>query len=169
MTRLVWLVATSVAALGVTGSSFFHPLPRLIWNDSPSVPIGLYTTHPVGRLRIAQLVVVRPPQALAQFLANRRYLSTGVPMLKRVLALPGQIVCRNWRTVTVDGVAMGEALERDTQGHALPVWQGCHGIAEGEIFLMNWQSKASFDGRYFGPLPMSSVIGRADPLWTGKD
>ena len=169
MTRLVWLIASSVAALGVTASSLFHPQPRLIWNASPSVPIGLYTVHPAGRLRIAELVVVRPPEVLARFLANRRYLPRGVPMLKRILALPGQIVCRNRRIITVDGVLMGESLERDTQGRPLPVWQGCRRIRDGEIFLMNWQSDTSLDGRYFGPLPMSSVIGRANPLWTGED
>lgn len=169
MTRLVWLIATSVTALGVAASLFFHPLPRLIWNASASVPTGLYAVHPAGRLRVAELVVVRPPEGLAQFLANRRYLPEGVPMLKRVLALPRQTVCRNARTITVDGVAMGEALERDTQGHALPVWQGCQRLRDGEIFLMNWQSNASFDGRYFGPLPMTAVIGQADALWIGED
>lgn len=31
---------------------------------------------------------------------------------------------------------------------------------------MNWQSKDSLDGRYFGPFPASTVVSRADPLWT---
>ena len=26
----------------------------------------------------------------------------------------------------------------------------------------------SLDGRYFGPLPASSIIGRAVPLWTDE-
>jgi type IV secretory pathway protease TraF len=30
---------------------------------------------------------------------------------------------------------------------------------------MNRQSAASFDGRYFGPLPITTIVGRADPLW----
>jgi type IV secretory pathway protease TraF len=34
---------------------------------------------------------------------------------------------------------------------------------------MNWQSNTSFDGRYFGPVPRSSVIGRADALWISED
>jgi type IV secretory pathway protease TraF len=28
---------------------------------------------------------------------------------------------------------------------------------------------ASLDGRYFGPSLVSSVIGRAVPVWTGKE
>ena len=168
MTRFAWLTSTFIAALGAIAGAFFHPLPRLIWNATASVPIGLYTVHPANRLQIADLVVVRPPDALAQFLAGRGYLPDRVPMLKRVLALSGQIVCRNSRTITVDGIAMGDALDRDTRGRPLPVWQGCQRIADGEVFLMNWQSGVSFDGRYFGPLPMSTVIGRADPVWIGE-
>lgn len=33
---------------------------------------------------------------------------------------------------------------------------------------MNTDEPANFDGRYFGILPMSSVMGRAVPLWTFK-
>ena len=29
---------------------------------------------------------------------------------------------------------------------------------------MNWEVRDSLDGRYFGPLPASAVIGRATPL-----
>jgi type IV secretory pathway protease TraF len=42
-------------------------------------------------------------------------------------------------------------------------------IADGEVFLMNWLSADSLDGRYFGPLPAASIIGRAAPLWTFEE
>ena len=34
---------------------------------------------------------------------------------------------------------------------------------------MNWQSADSLDGRYFGPLPDATIIGRALPLWTDEE
>lgn len=166
MTRFGWVIATYVAALGATASALVHPLPRLIWNASASVPIGLYAVHPAHKLVVTELVVVHPTDDLARFLAERRYLPEGVPMLKRVLALPGQTVCRHQRTITVDGVAMGEALERDGRGRPLPVWQGCEHVLDGQVFLMNWQSADSLDGRYFGLLSRITIVGRADPLWT---
>ena len=92
-----------------------------------------------------------------------------MPLLKRVLGLPGQRVCRNGATITVDHVAMGDALERDRMGRDLPVWQGCRIIRDGELFLMNWDIRDSLDGRYFGPVLASSVIGRALPLWTDEE
>lgn len=169
MTRFGWIIATYVAALGATASAFLHPLPKFIWNASASVPIGLYAVHPAGKLDVTELVVVRPPADLARYLAERRYLPEGVPMLKRVLALPGQTVCRSDRTITVDGIAMGDALARDTRGRPLPDWQGCKRVSDGQVFLMNWQSADSFDGRYFGLLSRATIVGRADPVWTQEE
>ena len=66
-------------------------------------------------------------------------------------------------------MTMGQALDRDRFGRILPVWQGCRLVADHEVFLMNWQSENSLDGRYFGPLPASTIVGRAYPLWTEED
>ncbi len=112
---------------------------------------------------------MQPPDLLAAFLDLNGYVPIGVPMLKRVLALPGQTVCRNGLTIAVDGIDMGQAHERDGRGRPLPVWQGCRVIAGGDIFVMNWQCADSLDGRYFGPLPASAVIGRAVAVWTDEE
>jgi type IV secretory pathway protease TraF len=121
MTRSGRITATCVAvALGVFLSALSRPAPMLIWNASASVPIGLYTVHPAGALRLNELLVVMPPEPLATFLDGRRYLPKGVSLLKHVLALPVQTVCRSDRTITVDGVAMGEALDRDHLRRPLP-------------------------------------------------
>lgn len=163
------LVLTLSAASLATLAASMNISPALIWNASASVPIGLYAVRPVGRLRVTELVVVTPPEPLAGFLSDRGYLPKGVPLLKRILALPGQAVCRTGRTIAVDGIAMGDALDRDRRGRPLPVWQGCRTVAQGEVFLMNWQSEDSLDGRYFGPLPAAAIVGRADPLWTDEE
>ena len=86
--------------------------------------------HPAGDLQVTELLVVTPPEPLATFLDERRYLPKGVPLLKHIAALPGQTVCRTGDTISIDGTAMGEALDRDHRGRSLPVWQGCRVIAE---------------------------------------
>ena len=169
MTRFGFVITTYAAVLFVALTSVFRPAPKLLWNASASVPIGLYAVRPAGILQIAELVIVRPPIALATFMDRRRYLPIGVPMLKRVAALPGQTVCRVGRMVTVDGTGLGEALDRDRRGRSLPVWQGCQGVGIGEVFLMNWRSEDSLDSRYFGPLAATTIIGRADPLWIREE
>ena len=110
-----------------------------------------------------------PSNSLATFLAERGYVPLGVPLIKRILALPGQSVCRNELAISVDGIEMGMALVHDRRGRPLPVWQGCRAVAQGEVFLMNWDEPASLDSRYFGPLPLAAIIGRADPIWTFEE
>jgi len=166
--RMAIVLATlGSAVLELSGSG--HGAPSYIWNASESVPIGLYRLQPVERLNVTELVAIRPPEPLETFLDLNGYLPIGVPMLKRILALPGQTVCRTGLTVAVDDIEMGQARERDGRGRPLPVWQGCFVLSGDEIFVMNWQSADSFDGRYFGPIPSSAVIGEAIPVWTEEE
>ncbi|NDV89230.1 S26 family signal peptidase [Aurantimonas aggregata] len=169
MTRFGYVITTYFTVMLIGGLSFIDITPRLIWNASASTPIGLYSLDRPPRLEVTDLVAVEAPEPLASFLSERGYLQRGVPLMKRVAGLPGQQVCRTGAHVTVNGVAMGEALDRDRLGRALPVWWGCRHIAEGEIFLMNWSVEDSLDGRYFGPIFTRSIIGRAKPLWTDED
>lgn len=169
MIRFGYLMATSCVTVGVAISAVISMPTALIWNASASVPIGLYAIAQADRFEVSELVAVALPESLSQFMVERGYVGRDVPILKRVLGLPGQEVCRADRTITVDRIKMGAALDRDRFGRALPVWQGCRMIAGGELFLMNWHAADSFDGRYFGPIPATSVIGRAMPLWTDED
>ncbi|MGX5829302.1 S26 family signal peptidase [Mesorhizobium sp. 43Arga] len=93
-------------------------------------------------------------------------LPRGVPLLKHVLALGGQMVCRRGAAIIAHGKIYGTALEHDSKGRPLPAWRGCHVLADGEVFLMNWDVADSFDSRYFGPLPITNIVGRAVPFLT---
>jgi len=169
MTCLATITIAGVAVFVVGVTSLVHPAPKLIWNASASVPIGLYVVKPASNVHVGDLVVASPLEGLAAFLETRDYLARGVPLLKHVAALPGQEVCRIGRTITVDGLIMAQALDRDHLGRVLPAWEGCRLIANDEVFLLNWQSENSLDGRYFGPLSASTIVGRAHPLWLVGD
>lgn len=169
MSRFGYVMATYFATMGVAIAAFL-PLPlKLVWNASASVPIGLYAIASDELPEVTDLVAVDAPEPLATFLAERGYLPRGVPLMKRVAGVAGQRVCRTGRTISVDGVDMAEALDRDRLGRVLPSWQGCRLIAVGEIFLMNWQVRDSLDGRYFGPVSTDTIIGRATPLYTDEE
>ena len=169
MTRRHSVMATAVAAsafaAAFTAIAVVDPLPRVIWNASASAPIGLYRIHPEGDPAIGALVAVAPPERLAHWLSARGYLPEGVPLLKYVAAKAGQRVCRAGVMVSVDGRRVAIARARDGQGRPLPVWQGCRTLQSDELLLLNPAHPDSLDGRYFGPLPASAVIGRATPLW----
>jgi conjugative transfer signal peptidase TraF len=169
MTARCATILTTFAASILLLSTVEGTTPHYIWNASNSVPIGLYRVQPATQLTVTELVAVQPPDLLATFLDLNGYLPIGVPMLKRVLALPGQKVCRNGLTIAVDGIDVGHAQERDGRGRPLPVWHGCRVVADDDVFVMNWQSSDSLDGRYFGPLPASAVIGKAVPVWISEE
>ena len=167
--RSTTMALTAAATALIAATIGPKPAPRFVWNASESVPLGLYSVRPADRLKVTDLVVAFPPENLAISLAEGGYLPRGVPLIKRVLALPGQLVCRRELTITVDGIEMGAARERDRRGRLLPTWQGCRALRHGEVFLMNWDEPASLDGRYFGPLAVTAIVGRAVPLWTFEE
>lgn len=166
MTRFAWVIATYVSALAATTAFFIHPQKKLIWNASASAPTGLYRVEPTDHVDVTDLAVIMPPDDLASFMDERRYLPKGLPLLKRVLALSGTKVCRHGKAITAYDMVYGQALDRDSRGRPLPVWQDCITIGKDQAFFMNWDSADSFDSRYFGPLPFSTVVGRAIPVWT---
>lgn len=167
MTRRGWLFTTYFAAFGVGLSMALNPTQRLIWNATASVPVGLYRLHPERAPHVGDLVALHLPERDADMLARGGYLPRGVPLLKPVAAVGGQTVCRSGSHITIDGRAAGDALPVDHRRRPLPVWQGCHRLGMRELFVMNTHEPRSLDGRYFGPLSVSSVIGRATPLWIG--
>ena len=167
---LAWkTLLTTLAASGAVAVSGPSAHPSLIWNASPSAPVGLYRVEPKPRPELKDLVVVRPPDDLVWFLAEGGYLPRGVPLLKHVAALGGQRVCRTGRALSIDGEHVGDALERDHRGRPLPTWQGCVVLSDAQVFLFNADRPDSLDGRYFGPLERRTIIGRASAVWTHEE
>lgn len=161
---IVWVTVLSVTLTVLPDVTAWSP--RLLWNASASVPIGLYRLHSNDHVAIGDLVTVQPPPALTDFLEARDYLPRGVPLLKHVVALEGALVCRSGDRITVDHRLLGEAHAQDRVGRDLPIWQGCHRLGAGEVFLMNPDAPDSLDGRYFGTLPRTAITARLTPLWT---
>ena len=170
MTNRPKALITIVAAAAVIDTMLGpKTAPRFVWNVSESVPTGLYQVQPACDLIVTTLVVAYPPEPLATLLEGGGYLPRDVPLIKRILALPGQTVCRTGPAIAVDGIEMGVARERDHRGRELPVWEGGRVVAGEEVFLMNWDAPASLDGRYFGPIPLHAIVGRAVPFWTFEE
>lgn len=170
MTRRGWTIATTSAAslfaVSFTAVAVFDPLPRVVWNASASAPLGLYRIEPDRDPPVGALVAVTPPAPLARWLAERGYLGERVPLLKHIAAKPGQRVCRIGVVVSVDARPLVLARLADGRGRSLPVWQGCRTLRAGELLMLNPDHADSMDGRYFGPLPASTVLGRAIPILT---
>lgn len=163
------LVAMGAALALIGASAAVQSDPLLVWNASASVQIGFYAITPVDRPQVGDLVALRPPEPLADWLFEDGYLGSDAPLLKHIAALPGSEVCRHGTTILVDGAAVAEARERDRLGRPLPIWQGCQMLRDDQVFFLNTDHLGSLDGRYFGPLGADTIIGRARPIWTRED
>jgi len=167
MKRRTVLLSAIAGALALSSLALPERRP-LVWNVTHSVPTGLYWIGNHAGLVVGDRVAIEPPPRIRSLLAERGYLPIGVPLLKRVAAVSGQRVCRLGHDITIDGKFVAFALTSDRIGRRLPVWSGCRMLGPGEIFTLNPDQPASFDGRYFGPLPATAVSGRAVPLWTNE-
>ncbi len=99
------------------------------------------------------------------FQAPAEWVSQPEPFIKRVIGVAGDTVeVRDDGTVAVNGVVLDEPyLYRDDTGATEPTFASDESrwlIPGGELFVMGDHRQASEDSRAFGPIPVSSVIGR---------
>ncbi|EPG5446639.1 S26 family signal peptidase [Pseudomonas aeruginosa] len=170
------IVLATLAAIGFAAlawAAFVSPLPRLTYNPSDSVAVGLYRIDPFDprtaalprSLSVDSIVLVPLPATASALATQRGYLPTRIPLLKRVGAVAPQHVCIVAGQVSIDGVPVAAALPADRMGRSLPSLPLCRRLEPGELFLLSVTNPASFDSRYFGPVSASAVIGVAHPVW----
>lgn len=160
------IIAASVV-VAVIASIISPPRLLLIWNTTASTPIGLYTITRATPKRGDLLVIRLPPDILA-VAVSRAILLPNTPILKPVVAVAGDLVCRSGSAVTINGRSAGIARELDQHDRRLPVWRGCRHLSHSQVFVLA-QHPDSFDSRYFGPLDAHAAHGVAHPLMIVSD
>jgi signal peptidase I len=112
-------------------------------------------THLWSPYARGQVVVFHPPASATD---------GSEPFIKRVIGVGGDTVEVRDGQVFVNGVALDEPyLFRDTAGVAEPTTAGDQSrwvVPAGDLFVMGDHRQVSDDSRIFGPIPVSSVVGR---------
>lgn len=163
--RLRRRIAITGAGIAVLlASAAIRPAPRLVWNASPSAPIGLYAISPSAPAEPGEMVIARVPDPFRRLAAERHYLPLNVPLVKRVAAQAGDEVCALGQEIFVNGRWTAERRLADGQGRPMPMWSGCIRLHGSQLFLL-MDNPASFDGRYFGATEGRDIIGKARLLW----
>lgn len=157
-------MASALAAIPCIATSAISPPKLLLWNASASMPRGLYRVFPGSKISRNDCVVAWLDEPFRRLAAVRRYLPLGVPLVKRVAAVPGDRICARAATIRIDGRVMGLKKRVDAEGRRLPAWTGCEDLQIGEYLLLG-EDPWSFDGRYFGPTRRRQITGRAVLLW----
>lgn len=156
------LIGLVIVALGVATALQAHIPPLLIYNPSPSIPVGFYWRG-AGTPRTGDLVSIPAVIAAPDFASARDFDDRSDKFIKRIAAASGQVVCARGGQVSIDGVRVVDRLPHDKMGRALPSWSGCRMLKADEIFLLG-DTADSFDGRYWGPVSLRVVDGPWRPL-----
>jgi conjugative transfer signal peptidase TraF len=153
---------TLVITNGLLVAQSFMPnqrnAPLAIINETPSMQKGLYIrTGDAQKLKRGEIVAMPMPKSAKDYLVGTLGYPADTLLIKRVAALPGDIVCRQSDTVTVAGKTL-QANARDRHDNALRDWQGCYKLTNERIFIQGDHS-GSFDSRYFGPVSQHALSG----------
>lgn len=135
-----------------------HAPTALIYNRSPSVPVGFYA-RASATPALGAFVTVRASAVAPDYAAARNYSDRTDRFIKRVAAMGGELVCAEGDAVRVGNRTIRRAA-RDGAGRALPRWTGCRLLRGNEVLLLG-DTADSFDGRYWGP----TRVGAIDGVW----
>jgi conjugative transfer signal peptidase TraF len=159
--RLLLVVAMAIAALLAPTKS---TAPILLWNASPSIPIGLYMTANQAPAK-EHLAIIRLPDVARALASARGYLPAGALLIKPVAAVSGDVVCRRGPLISINARLRAIASTTDKRKRFLPRWHGCRTLRASELFVLS-PAGGSFDSRYLGPIEHGNVLGTAVAIWT---
>jgi conjugative transfer signal peptidase TraF len=136
-------------------------------NRSGSLPLGLYREDRSLPIAYGAYVSACLPEGLAGFGRGRGYLPVGedcpagvLPILKRVVALPGDQVLLREGGLEVEGVPIARTARRaeDRRHRPIPrLSEGSYRVPPGAVWVVGNARPESWDSRYYGPLPLKSL------------
>lgn len=150
--------------------SQLYPSPQKLFylNLSASFPRGIYRIQKFqsSDIKPGAVVIFDPPPVVRPLIYGRGWLPSGWPLIKYVGAVAGNTYTVEGGSFFINGRYVGQVFNRDTEGKPLPVLKGTETVKPGEFLPVSTCIKNSFDGRYFGPVAMTAIRGKADPVWT---
>ncbi|CAN7641124.1 conjugative transfer signal peptidase TraF [Pararhizobium sp. LjRoot238] len=142
-------------------------------NLTPSEPLGLWRIIPLHRpAAVDDLLFICPPETAAMQAARARgYLRSGycpggvAPLIKTVIAVAGQHV-EIGVSVSVDGRGVSSSSLALRDGKDRPLTPFPSGIVPPGYVFLHSAFPGSYDSRYFGPVPISGILGLAQEVFT---
>ena len=145
---------------------------RINWTSS--MPLGLYQEAPARLERGAQVLICLPEE-ITRVGRRRRYLPLGdcpegvSPIVKQIVAIAGDETEIQEEFLAVNGVVVDRTPLRSTDSLGRPMDHAPLGrrlVADGEVWVLGSERSRSWDSRYFGAVPVESIVASAKPVLT---
>lgn len=158
----ILLLTGAIAAFAAVVAALPSATDQLLYNRTPSVPVGFYlrTGTPIAR---GSFVTVRARDVAPAAARARGFDGERNRFIKRVAAVAGDHVCAVGGLLTINEGVPLTRRSRDSTGAELVRWNECRTLLEGEVLLLG-DTADSFDGRYWGPIDRSRIEGVWRPL-----
>jgi len=159
--RIVVRLLIQAIVLAALVSLFFFRVPQVEGRSmQPNIESGnhvLINTLAYG-VALGPLVLTRTPIGRGDIVAFERGHGDDVKIfLKRVIALPGETVALSNGAITVQGQPLDETYDLLPDHSSM----NAASVPTGTVFVLGDNRAESDDSRSFGPIPQSSIIGKA--------
>jgi conjugative transfer signal peptidase TraF len=174
VTRLRWLALACLA--GLAGMWLVCTIGLRV-NWSGSEPVGIYWAVSKVPGKGDFVFVLPPAMPIFRLAKERGYLAAGpgpagtCGLTKQIVAVGGDRVAIDREGVRVNGILLKNSAPRvtDEAGQLMPAcYLSDYTLRVDEVLLMSDHDPASFDGRYFGPLPKTTIQSVIMPVITWK-
>ena len=142
-------------------------------NTTASLPLGLY----IRTLADSDYVTFCLDDDMGRMALKRRYVSSGscsyggAPLLKKVVARPGDTVHLDDRGISVNGKLLENTEPRmtDSLGRQMKIYPfGTYVVQPGTFWVASTYDNRSFDSRYIGELQDGRLLMRVKPLLVAR-
>lgn len=164
MQRILALTIAVISVLGLILMSTFYGKTLFILNQTKSLPRGFYRVIEQENYRRGDLVVFHIPDTIRTFIQSRFQMPDNAYLMKYIVGLPGDTYTVKDGIFIVENDAIGAVLKHDNNGKPMPVFE-YNGVLKSGVLVAKKGLNLSIDSRYFGPVPRSTIIGRAEPFF----
>lgn len=146
-------------------ATFIYLSNNYVLNLTPSQPLGFYQKLPFkGSIKRGELVLFTPTKQAMDYIKKNKLMKENNLLLKNVGAISGDKVIISKEKLIINGQYIGEIYQKNSQGKPLPKLRGEVIILSKEFFPLG-QNDQSFDGRYYGTVPINLIKFKAKPAW----
>lgn len=137
---------------------------RMIYNGTPSLPIGFYLSHPCPEDLTGELVLFNMPKPYEDLALERGYIKRRQPQLKPVYVTGMVDMCDEKGLLKINDHSTVRLIHQDSQGRSIPMIEGCVTAQSTDIIVLIPELENSFDSRVYGPIARDSVISCATKI-----